>query len=825
MIAPPGHRPRALVVWIASCSLASALLSDPAGAQARPSLSGRITGVVVDADSEKPIPDARVELEALGAGSLDREAARTVRFAITDTSGAYGFTDVGAGSFRVRVERPGYAPAAVDIAFLGLGESRVTIGLRVQPIVLQPLEVLTEMSPPYRRVQEPPTGGVSPRVQLARARQDEYLDAGSRVLSSADVWEAVTLAEPDIFRALQRAPGVGTRDDYTATLWVRGAPWVQTRVYFDELPLYNPTHAGWLFSSINPAAVGEALFHPGVRPASLGEGAAAVLDLRSRRGGRDDLNASADVSLASAQLSLDGSLPGDGRWMVAGRRTYVDLVTRAYSALSGDESLHIPYDFSDLTARVDLPLFHGVGLEASGLAEHDRLRGDIHGFVEGNRARWGNRAGRITLSAPLGPLQVRVTRGATRFRTLVVEDTLVRSSRIAREPALIPAMENGIDHDRVAIRVAPLDRARGTAWSAGAERVQVAVTYDGPFSLTAEGIPGLPRDSVSPFRFSRYLEYDAVWAERRISLLDRIDLQLGLRLEFGDSVLNAGERRWAPRISIRWRHSESLSTSLGWGRSYQYTQAIGAAGGPLGPQLHLSHLWVLSEPRSGYPAIRSDIATLGLERWLKEEWLLTGNVYYRAASGVTEPDPTPGPIFPDRFKVDARNRASGVELSAQRLTGHWTGSLSYSHGRSEMEAPGVDYPSSSDIRHTFDATLRVRATESVLVGSAFSYASGVPYTRVLVGSPPVLGEPNARRTPPYASLDLMAEYGGARFHSVEMNVYVQLRNALGRANAVTYAGSACSSGTVASACPESAVVDRFEAGLPRLPLLGIRLKL
>src|SRR5690606_14373537 len=108
------------------------------------------------------------------------------------------------------------------------------------------------------------------------------------------------------FRALQRTPGVTTRDDFTATLWTRGASWDQTRVYLDGLPLFNPTHAGWLFSAVNPDALGEAVFYPGVRPARYGEGAAAVLDLSARSGGGPGVRGRGELSLASARLAMDG---------------------------------------------------------------------------------------------------------------------------------------------------------------------------------------------------------------------------------------------------------------------------------------------------------------------------------------------------------------------------------------------------------------------------------------------------------------------------------------------------------------------------------------
>ena len=82
------------------------------------------------------------------------------------------------------------------------------------------------------------------------------------------------------------------------------------------------------------------------------------------------------------------------------------------------------------------------------------------------------------------------------------------------------------------------------------------------------------------------------------------------------------------------------------------------------------------------------------------------------------------------------------------------------------------------------------------------------------------------RTPSYASLDLVAELTRT-LGDWEMTGYVQLRNALDRDNRVTYSGShACAApgdvGAKAGPGCDDAVADRFEAGIPRLPLIGVR---
>lgn len=813
--------------------------------------SGSIVGRVVDAESFRPLSGATVALERLVAGAepLD-DAPAHVRLGstVTDATGEYRFEPIRPGVYRLLVHHPGYARGAVEVDLTVAPMSRLSLGLRVSPVVLPPLRVLGVGSQLYShdtgRTDEQGDGA---RAAVVQARQERYLAGDVRELNHADVVEAVTLAETDIFRALQRMPGVSTRDDYTATMWTRGAPWDQTRVYFDGLPLYNPTHAGWLFSAINPDAVGSAAFHPGVRSARWGEGAAAILDLRSRSGAeRDGVRGKGEISLASARVALDGGMAG-GRlgWMVAARRTYVDVVSAVREIATGDEDDFIPYDFSDLVVRLDGRLGGDWSYSASGIVERDHLRGDIAGLVRRNRGEWGNRSGQVSFSMPAGPLKLRVGAGETRFGAEIRERP-GRGAAEFREPT-IPPLETLIAHQRLTVEAGPRSGSDAQdRWSLGYEIVRDSVGYEGFYPLVGELAVLFKQGFASQdeFRYGSRLMHNALWAEYRWSPWSPVAIQAGLRGEWGDSLTSLPGVRLSPRVAARVRTGGGSVASLGWARSYQYTQDIAPVAGPLGPQLHLTHLWALAFP-GGYPAIRSDVGTVGLEQWLGSDWLLSINGYRRFVSGMQVPNPTAGRVVPDReADVAARNRARGVEIGIQRLAGQWTGSLGYAFGISKILVSdsinfvpvNMVFPASADIRHAFDATLRVQVQDGLRVGGAFTFGSGVPYTRLLL--PDTAGEDrsvwlqraNEARTPSYASLDLTVDYTwkrGAR----EVTAFGQIRNALNRSNAVTYAGSQVCPGKSSSrgarvigSCESgSDAEDRFETGIPRLPLFGVRM--
>jgi hypothetical protein len=330
----------------------------------------------------------------------------------------------------------------------------------------------------------------------------------------------------------------------------------------------------------------------------------------------------------------------------------------------------------------------------------------------------------------------------------------------------------------------------------------------------------------------------AIWGERRWAL-GHLTLDAGLRLELPGTVANAPRLAWAPRLSARYATGPSFALSAAFARVYQYTQTVAPAGPGVGPDLHLSDVWLMADDT--VPALRSDLVTLGAEAWLGPGWLGTVTAYGRYVTGMAVPDPVPGSQLVGRPPfVTATNRAAGLEVSLRRMIGRVTGSIGYSEGVSELAAGGWSYPASAERRRMLDLTTTVRLAPAWHAGGALTVASGAPFTRFLLRATRTgcdsLGacadsvvwvaseveQPDANRAPAYVSLDLFAEWRH-RFGSWTLGAFLQVRNALNRRNAVTYRGSydACAQPSGNQRAAQPGVCDDFDRGLPLLPLVGV----
>jgi len=808
--------PRPLIPALSLMLIAGWGALHPAAAQGPGETAGSIVGRVVDAASGAGLSGAVVVLEPAPGGLVSTSQGgpgvlATTLSVLTDEGGDYRFAGLPSGPYRLRIRRLGYRPVMIDLQYRSDDPFRVSIGLTVAPIRLEPVEAAAAAAP-YGRAEAAHGAAMDARIVAERARQERFLVSDVRAVTHADVTDAVTTGETDLFRALHRLPGIVTRDDFTADVYTRGARWSDTRIYFDGLPLFDPVHVLGAFSAVNTDALGAAFLHPGVAPTSIGEGAAAVLDLGSRpAGGHGDLRGVGEVSLLSVRGALDQRLPGDrGGWMLAARRLHLDLVASTYR----------PYGFFDLSGRLDLRLGRSYGLEVSGMWEQDGVTRSAQNLLDGDEGDWGNRVARVSLTGPVGDLLARHTVGVSHYAA-DVRDPLVEVNG-----QLPPPTDLAITYLLLAGEIEP---AEGDAsWSAGYQVTRQALAYHGPRPEPYPDELALGRIDVAATLHTANL-----WTERRWRPNPALEFRTGLRAELGSGVRNAGRLRLAPRLTARANPPGSrIALSAGYGRSYQYTQALGPAGDGVTEDLYPADVWLLAG--DSIPAVQSDVVTFGSEVWLGDTWLAAVNLYYRNATGLAVPDPTPGPVTPNRpVFVTAENFARGAELSLRRLVGRWTGSLAYTIAASDLEAGGLAYAADGDRRHAADGTLGWQVSGPLRLGAAATVATGTPYTRFFVeeadGETVLLarvGPPGAGRTPLYASLDLLVDWT-REYSGWSLGLYVQVHNALNHLNAGPYDGSF-------DECPTSPVsdgkfrlnglggCDRFEEFVPFLPAVGVR---
>jgi hypothetical protein len=205
----------------------------------------------------------------------------------------------------------------------------------------------------------------------------------------------VLLGESDIIKAIQLKPGIPSGGEGTTGLFVRGGGSDQNLILLDEALVYNANHLFGFFSTFNTDAVKDLKLYKGGFPAQYGGRLSSVIDVRLRDGNNREFSGTGGIGLIASRLTLEGPIQkGKSSFIISGRRTYFDLITRGVNqANEGNDDFNpIPdYYFYDLNMKVNFQLGENDHLYLSGYFGRDvfGFSSDFFNFS----FDWGNATG------------------------------------------------------------------------------------------------------------------------------------------------------------------------------------------------------------------------------------------------------------------------------------------------------------------------------------------------------------------------------------------------------------------------------------------------
>ncbi len=201
--------------------------------------------------------------------------------------------------------------------------------------------------------------------------------------------------EVDIIKILQLKPGITPGAEGTTGLYVRGGNNDQNLIVLDEAIVYNANHLFGFFSTFNSDAVKDLKVYKGGFPAQYGGRLSSVIDVRMKEGNNKTYTAAGGIGLISSRLTVEGPIQKEkSSFIVSGRRTYADLITRGINKANVDDPEYNPipdYYFYDLNTKVNFTLSEKDRLYLSGYFGRD-----VFGFNNDDfdfKFDWGNVTG------------------------------------------------------------------------------------------------------------------------------------------------------------------------------------------------------------------------------------------------------------------------------------------------------------------------------------------------------------------------------------------------------------------------------------------------
>ncbi len=386
------------------------------------------------------------------------------------------------------------------------------------------------------------------------------------------------MGEVDVLKAIQMLPGIQSAGEGNSGFYVRGGGPDQNLLLLDNAPIYNASHLFGFFSVFNADAISSVEVYKGSMPAQFGGRVSSVLDLGLKEGNRNELKGSGGIGLISSRLTLEGPVKkGVSSFIVSGRRTYIDVLTRPY--VETTQAAGSGYFFYDLNAKYNHRFSDRDEVFVSGYFGRDVFSFNSADAGFGASIPWGNAmvSSRwnhvvndkvfLNVNASYTGYDFAFESGQDDFQfgfESGVQDW-TQKAQLSWFPNLRHEVRGGVDH--VYHKFVPTSfffRQGDTEFDFG----EATVAYSHESGAYLEDIIDVT-DALKVNAGVRYSDFRHVGPFTRIVPGENV-LSPADTLTYGGGELVKQYGGWEPRLSARLKTGPRSSVKAGWSINYQY---------------------------------------------------------------------------------------------------------------------------------------------------------------------------------------------------------------------------------------------------------------
>ncbi len=544
------------------------------------------------------------------------------------------------------------------------------------------------------------------------------------------------LGEPDLIKSIQQLPGVTTVGEGASGFNVRGGSVGQNLILLDEATVYNSSHLLGFFSVFNPDAVRDTKLYKGAIPAQFGGRIASLLDVRMKEGNNKKYEVNGGIGTIFSRAAVEGPLfDSDGSFIVAGRRSYADILARPFVDILNDGAA---LNFYDLTGKANYHINERNRIYLSGYTGRDRFFFDKNqGFSWGNNTgtiRWNkifndrlfaNFSGvfsRYDYSLQFGENERDNFRWNSSIRNITFKPTFsyfvntkneisfgVEVNYYSFEPANAYGTSNGT---RVDVSLPEKYNLETALYLGNSQKISEAIAVE--YGLRFSHFVGLGSGS-------QFIYNDTVPGIRRTPVAERI-------FSRGEKMISY--QNLEPRFSMKAELTEQSSLKASYTRMAQYVHLISntTASNPL-------DVWTPStnniKPELG------DQYAIGYFRDFGKEnrFEFSVEAYYRSTQNQIDYIDGADLLLNEFLEGDLLSgvgRAYGLEFYLQKKTGKFTGWAAYTLARTELKVNGINkgewYAARYDQTHNLKLSGFYDINKRWSAAANFTFVSGTPAT-------------------------------------------------------------------------------------------------
>ncbi len=527
----------------------------------------------------------------------------------------------------------------------------------------------------------------------------------------------LALGEADVMKVVQTLPGVKTMGEASSGFNVRGGAADQNLILLNGNTVFNPMHMFGIFSAFNSDMVGETELYKSGIPAQYGGRISSVMDIHNRNADWKEFHGSASIGLVTSKASLELPIvPDHVSLLVGGRSTYSDWMLDMIPEKSGYRNGKA--GFWDLSATLATAISRNQRINAYFYTSHDRFS-----FSPYSRYGYSNLNGSLEWKG--------------RF-----------SSRLST--SLSVGMDHYDYHNEETEQIYNAARlsfeinqwfARANLSFSLTDSHELKAGLHSQFYLIRPGT----YEPVGEQSFIAYRRLDddkaiesALFAEDTWQVSPRLKVIGGLRYTLFNALREQKTRTYhAPevRLSASYKLTDDQSLKASFNTMHQFIHKVSNTS-----IMSPTDTWTLSnahiKPQDGwqvaagyYYQTHNAKYEVNVEAYYKQ---MSNYLTYRSAGQLL--------MNPDLENdvLGVRGRAYGIELQLKKDAGMFTGWVSYSYSRTELQQDntpaalaingGAWFPAEYDRPHELKFVGNYKFTHRYSLSMNLDYSTGHPTT-------------------------------------------------------------------------------------------------
>lgn len=735
---------------------------------------------------------------------------------ISDDKGNFSFKNIKPGRYLLQISHLGYEIKVIENVIVEADKpTLLKVELIKKPITIKGIVVTTGL---YSIMGEEP-----------EAKQT----------LSREIIESRPQLGDDIFRAVQRLPGI-SYNDFSAKFNVRGGEQDEVMISIDGLEIYEPFHLrdvdGGVISIIDVAAIEGVEFMSGGYPANFGNRMSGIFNIRSKTPTTDYKHFQIGLSAINARFLGEGTFNNKrGTWLVSSRLGYLDKALKIIG--EGDELTPKYYDlFSKIQYKLSRNQILSFNLlwakddfEYKGtLVDDENNTGDTLISSYGNSYLWATL--HSSLSEKLTGRSI-LSYGSIdqhRYGQLydINYDVLEMKADDRRNFKYI-----GLKSDW------ELEANENNLFKVGFDIKQISSDYDYQsrnykFHFVDYGSgPVYQLDEIEERDYTLSPKGNIIssYLSHRLRLWKPLTSEIGVRYE---KISYTNEDYLSPRFNLAFSVDENTAVRFSWGYFYQ-------------PQ-RIDEIYVQDKETTFDRSERAQHFVLGFEHKFDTGENMRVQAFYKKYDRLNPSyRNTFGELvsFPeleeDRAKVTFNGKtAQGIEVYIKKDIGEklsWYFSYVLSKVKDDIKSLyyynenitvnyDKEFPFTYDQLHTLYLDMNYRFNHKWQLNLAWQFHTGWPYTEVFINSSfennqrtyfVQSGEPWGEKLPDFKRLDLRLNRKFFTSHGT-ITTYVEVLNVLSETNVRNYEYVLIKNGNVLS------LDQNEETWLRTMPSFGIR---